>query len=326
MEEVSARDQAGCEDGPRGGPLLSATTTALAPTHAIGPAGLLTLEQGVCDLRWRLRRLDLDSGQMQTVFTAEHSSLATPELESLLEPQAVLDLGQGRYLIADSDVPGSLLYPPNISLHIDIRGGRPGFGNGVWLLDATQGQLQKLAGFAIAQGRRVDFQDGQGPTASFLALTKLCPTTDPQRFYALDGLRPRILDLDGRVTTLKPDGNRLRGLVCGKDGQALTALHFEADQSGQWPTHVTAVMLPGGQQYTLPPRDYANLVALAGEGKAWLRRVGTLQLYDLARAEPIEGAAVQAQDYAYHSRAFAPGEGQTLYFATDQNLMSVQAD
>lgn len=322
VSDAARMQQAGCVDGPsgtEGGPLLG-HTQALAPAHASAPAALLTLEQGACDRQWRLRRLDLGSGQMHTVYTAAQPNFSAAQPQSLLSPSAVLDLGQGRYLIADSQIfTGGLTITPR---------DKPGFGNGLWLLHAN-GQLQQLAGFATPNrsGAPGPFQDGQGPAASFSSLTALCASHEPQRFYALDAGVLRSIDLDGRVTTLRhgAEGRQLHGLVCGAAGQALAALRPDGDA----PQQVTAVELPSGQQYSLPRADFAWLVALAGNGRAWRRdpdQPGKLQLYDLQRAQPIEGTTVHAQHPQLQGMAFTAGDGQTLYYAGRQALLRVQAD
>ncbi|MDO4724737.1 MAG: hypothetical protein Q4A97_08255 [Comamonadaceae bacterium] len=322
VSEAARVQQAGCVDGPsgtEGGPLLG-HTQALAPAHASASAALLTLEQGACDRQWRLRRLDLGNGQMHTVYTAAQPDFSAAQPQSLLSPSAVLDLGQGRYLIADSEI-----FTGGLTI---TRRDKPGFGNGLWLLHAN-GQLQQLAGFATPNrsGAPGPFRDGQGPAASFSSLTALCASHEPQHFYALDAGVLRSIDLDGRVTTLRhgAEGRQLHGLVCGAAGQALAALRPEGDA----PQQVAAVELPSGRQYSLPRADFSWLVALAGNGQAWRRdpdQPGKLQLYDLQRAQPIEGTAVHAQHPQLQGLAFAAGDGQTLYYAGRQALLRVQAD
>ncbi|XAH25589.1 hypothetical protein AAFF27_10490 [Xylophilus sp. GW821-FHT01B05] len=311
---LSSDPQRGCTDGAAANAVMGSSMSLAA---AADGQSLYTAEQGACDSRFRVRRLDLAAKTVTTLATgADIPAQEAPgpfQLQSFLRPTAIAQAPDGTLAIADSDVfSGGLTTPSGRE--------RQGLGNGVWLLSPT-GQLRQLAGFE--KPASTPLADGSGPQAVFQSITVICAGAQGE-FYVSDLGRVRQISANGAVTTLaNAEGRNFEGLYCGQQGRNLT---FSVAADGQRkPFELQA------QRLFDTPSGVAGLYsAMAGADSAWVSSPagGTLFLMGLADGRVLPGSTlvtaglmVAGERYTPNSSALRAANAGVAYLPTAYSIV-----
>jgi len=310
---LSSDPQRACRDG-------AATNVVMGGNMSLAVAAdgqsLYTAEQGACDQRFRVRRLDLAARSITTLATGTaipaRENPGPFQLQSFLRPTAIAQAPDGTLAIADSDVFSG-------GLALSDRD-RPGLGNGVWLLSPT-GQLSQLAGFEKPASSPL--ADGSGPQAVFQSITTICAGAQGE-FYVNDLGRVRRITPNGVVTTLaNAQGRDFEGLYCGQQGRNLT---FSVAADGQRkPFELQA------QRLFDTPSGVAGLYsAMAGADSAWVSAPagGTLFLMGLADGRVLPGSTlvtaglmVAGERYTPNSSALRAANAGVAYLPTAYSIV-----